>query len=60
MELRPGSVVGEAQPYFSAELRNAVMEFQRTEGLLADGVVGPMTWIRLSDRLNLPAPKLRS
>ncbi len=60
MEIEPGLRLGEPQPYFSTELRNAVMEFQRKEGLLADGIVGPLTWIRISDRLNLPAPKLRS
>ena len=60
MEIQPDSNLGEAQSYFSAELRTAVMEFQREEGILADGVVGPLTWIHLSDRLNLPAPKLRN
>jgi len=60
VEVEPGLALGEPQTYFSAELRNAVMDFQRNEGLLADGIVGPLTWIRLSDRLNLPAPKLRS
>ena len=60
LEIQPEFDLGNAQTYFSAELRDAVMEFQRQEGLLADGVVGPLTWIRLSDRLNLPAPKLRN
>ncbi len=60
MEIQPEFDLGDAQTYFSAELRDAVMAFQRQEGLLADGVVGPLTWIRLSDRLNLPAPKLRN
>lgn len=60
LDIDPSLVLGEPQPYFSTELRNAVMDFQRNEGLLADGIVGPLTWIRLSDRLNLPAPKLRS
>lgn len=43
---------------FDAELTQMVLQFQTREGLLADGIVGPLTWIRLSDRLNLPAPKL--
>jgi len=46
--------------YFDDGLAAAVTSFQNTEGLLADGIVGPLTWIRLSDRLNLPAPTLRS
>ncbi|XOV84355.1 MAG: AAA family ATPase [bacterium] len=46
--------------YFDAALADAVRTFQDAEGLLADGIVGPLTWIRLSDRLNLPAPTLRS
>jgi peptidoglycan hydrolase-like protein with peptidoglycan-binding domain len=37
-----------------------VLAFQRREGLLADGIVGPMTWIRVGNLLDLPAPKLRS
>ena len=43
---------------FDADLHDLVIEFQSAEGLLADGIVGPLTWIRISDRLNLPAPKL--
>ena len=46
--------------YFDDSLVAAVTNFQKDEGLLADGIVGPLTWIRLSDRLNLPAPTLRS
>ncbi|MEE4283235.1 MAG: AAA family ATPase [Pseudomonadales bacterium] len=46
--------------YFDDTLVAAVTAFQNSEGLLADGIVGPLTWIRLSDRLNLPAPTLRS
>ena len=49
-----------AEAYFDDSLAAAVTAFQNTEGLLADGIVGPLTWIRLSDRLNLPAPSLRS
>jgi general secretion pathway protein A len=59
-ELRPQADLDSPKEYFGTELRDAVIDFQRDEGLLADGIVGPLTWIRLSDRLNLPAPKLRS
>ena len=59
-ELRPQAGLAAPNEYFGSELRDAVIDFQRDEGLLADGIVGPLTWIRLSDRLNLPAPKLRS
>jgi general secretion pathway protein A len=44
--------------YFDADLESAVREFQDTEGLLTDGIVGPATWIRVAARLNLPAPSL--
>ncbi|MEQ8486031.1 MAG: AAA family ATPase [Pseudomonadales bacterium] len=44
--------------FFDAALQDAVIAFQRQESLLADGIVGPATWIRLSQRLGLPAPSL--
>jgi len=43
---------------FDAGLHEAVLTFQQREGLLADGIVGPQTWIRLSQRLNVPQPRL--
>lgn len=43
---------------FDASLQDAVMEFQSEEHLIADGIVGPATWVRLGARLNLPAPVL--
>jgi general secretion pathway protein A len=58
LEVQPGLDLAAPQTYFDRQLHNAVIDFQRTEGLLADGIVGPLTWIRLSDRLDLPAPKL--
>ena len=54
-----GKALGAADDYFDPDLHSAVLAFQSAEGLLADGIVGPLTWIRLSDRLNLPQPKLR-
>ncbi len=57
--LLPDQPLGTPDEFFDTKLHSAVMAFQTGEGLLADGIVGPLTWIRLSDRLNLPAPKLR-
>ncbi len=45
---------------FDQDLHEAVVEFQRQEGLVTDGVVGPVTWIRLAERLGLPAPGLKT
>ena len=53
------SLPDDADPaMFDAALQDAVMAFQREEQILADGIVGPTTWIRLGDRLELPGPKL--
>lgn len=43
---------------FDPTLTQAVRRFQNEEGLVADGIVGPLTWISIADRLELPAPKL--
>jgi general secretion pathway protein A len=43
---------------FDENLERAVRKFQSAEGLTADGIVGPATWIRLATRLNLPQPSL--
>ncbi|MEZ5558837.1 MAG: peptidoglycan-binding domain-containing protein [Pseudomonadales bacterium] len=51
-------IPGTAADLFDADLQAAVVTFQRDESLLADGIVGPETWIRLADRLDLPAPQL--
>ena len=60
LELATDPDLGPPSTRFGPQLHAAVMEFQTDEGLLADGIVGPLTWIRLSDRLNLPAPKLKN
>ena len=52
------STAGGERAFFDAPLQDAVIAFQRQESLLADGIVGPATWIRLSQRLGLPAPSL--
>jgi general secretion pathway protein A len=43
---------------FDAALTADVLRFQTEEGLLADGIVGPATWIRLAERLGTPGPRL--
>jgi general secretion pathway protein A len=43
---------------FDSSLYDAVTAFQRREGLVTDGVVGPDTWIRLADRSTQTTPKL--
>ena len=54
-----GTSLDNARPnVFDVDLEAAVLEFQAAEGLLTDGIVGPATWIRVADRLNLPAPNL--
>lgn len=45
---------------FGSALEEAVVLFQEQEGLLADGIVGPETWIRIHQRLGLPGPALLS
>jgi len=55
----PAEVTGGADDQlFDAELQSAVVAFQRHEQLVADGIVGPATWIRLGQRLDLPLPRL--
>ena len=42
---------------FGERTRDAVMQFQRTKGLVADGVVGPKTWTALGSKpLAQPLP----
>jgi general secretion pathway protein A len=54
------SLASPAPNLFDDSLQQAVREFQAAEGLTADGIVGPATWIRLATRLNLPQPSLDS
>jgi len=51
-------VTGADPQMFDAALQGAVIAFQRQEQLVADGIVGPATWIRLGQRLDLPLPRL--
>lgn len=56
--VEPADVTGADPQTFDAELHSAVIAFQRAEQLVADGIVGPATWIRLGQRLDLPLPRL--
>ena len=38
---------GKIDGIFGPNLRNAVIQFQRQNGLTADGIVGPRTWLAL-------------
>ena len=58
--VQPDVTVGAADTFFDDALSSAVLTFQQRENLLADGVVGPLTWIKLSERLELPAPRLKN
>ncbi len=53
------SVPTSTQPLlFDEALHQQVVRFQEDEGLIADGVVGPMTWIKINNHLPNNAPKL--
>jgi peptidoglycan hydrolase-like protein with peptidoglycan-binding domain len=43
---------------FGPRTRAAVLGFQRNQGLLADGVVGPKTWAALGNPKKIEAPKV--
>ncbi len=44
--------------YFDVRLQNQVMDFQRSRGLTADGVVGKQTLIQLNNYSDRNAPML--
>lgn len=46
--IRLGALRGEADGVFGPMTRDAVLGFQRREGLSADGIIGPETWARLT------------
>ncbi len=43
IEFDPGSISGN----FDITTKNAVIAFQKTQNLQVDGIVGPVTWVRL-------------
>ena len=47
-------------PIYNQELLTIIEEFQRDSDLLVDGVIGPLTWIKLSDYLGINKPSLES
>ena len=50
----PGSITGS----FGPETKAAVIEFQTNNGLVADGIVGPMTWDKLFELTTPPTPPM--
>ena len=47
-------------PVYNQELLTIIEKFQRDSDLLVDGVIGPLTWIKLSDYLGIEKPSLES
>jgi len=45
---------------FDPGLRDAVVRFQQSQGMQPDGVVGPLTWIRLAQHIGVEQPSLES
>ena len=45
---------------YNQKLLVFIEEFQRQQGLMVDGVIGPLTWIKLSQYLNVSSPTLKS
>ncbi|WPB84552.1 peptidoglycan-binding domain-containing protein [Sediminicoccus rosea] len=48
--IRAGALCGEADGVYGPATRDAVLGFQRREGLAADGIIGPETWARLTSQ----------
>lgn len=46
--VRAGALRGDADGVYGPATRDAVVSYQRRERLAADGVVGPLTWTRLT------------
>jgi general secretion pathway protein A len=44
---------------FDPALRDALIRFQQREGMQADGIAGPMTWIRIAQRTGIDQPTLQ-
>jgi general secretion pathway protein A len=57
-ELAHEAIPGDAPPVFDSELAAKVKAFQVAEGLVPDGVAGPLTLIRLAARSGLSTPRL--
>ncbi|WP_431304926.1 peptidoglycan-binding protein [Sediminicoccus sp. BL-A-41-H5] len=55
--IRQGALRGEADGVFGPVTRDAVLAFQRREGLAADGIIGPETWARLTAQPALGRPR---
>ena len=45
---------------YNQKLLTFIEEFQRQQGLIVDGVIGPLTWIKLSEYLNISSPTLKA
>jgi general secretion pathway protein A len=58
-KLNGTEAAADGQP-FGHKLQTQVREFQRAQGLLADGVVGPVTLMQLNRVAGLDEPRLRS
>ena len=45
---------------YNQKLLTFIEDFQRQRGLIVDGVIGPLTWIKLSEYLNISSPTLKA
>ncbi len=55
-----GNAALASQTRFDARLASAVREFQRAQGLVADGIVGPKTLMHLNSATGLQEPRLNT